>query len=238
MWRAPLLLAAGLTACGPGPTTKALQADIAQMKEEIERTEQEIAEARQQGESLDDDLATGVSSASEKLVGRAMGSDDLLMELEGPLVSKLVLELLEGYEGTEPAAGQTPEAKWQLKGLRARMHRGRLFLSGSYHVQVGKGQCEGPVNGHLFYLQRNVLKLADLEIRCRTRRHDVIIDVPARLPPIPLPFEIRQEQTLEIKEGVKAPATKLDVVTPVEIDLSSERVRVRSRSVTVREAGK
>ena len=73
-------------------------------------------------------------------------------------------------------------------------------------------------------------------IRCRTRRHDLTIDVPSRLPPVPVPFEIREAQTLGIKEGVKAPAAGLSVITPVEIDLGVERVGVRTRSVTIRKA--
>jgi len=213
--------------------TLALHSDITQLKSQIEETERAIAEARQQADTLEDDLGQGVAEVSEKLAGRAVGSDHLYLDLDADLVAKLALELLEGYEATEPAEAG-PAATWKLHGLKIRPHRGRIFVSGGYSVKVGGGECEGPINGHLFYLQKNLLRLAKMEIHCKASGHKVALNVAERIEGIPVPFDVRETIPLTVRKGVSAPAKSLTVLTPVQVELGVEHVGVRSRATTVR----
>lgn len=227
------LAGVGVWGCGPGPMTRALGEDVARLKAQIGETEAAISEARRESDALESELATAIVAVSEKLAGRLGGTDHLYLELPSALVAELAEELLDGYEGREEG-GSGPPAVWTLRGLHTRPHRGRIFISGSYDVKVGGGQCQGPLNGHLFYLQGNLLKLAEVEIHCKASGHKVAVDVAERVPAIPVPFEVRSTIPLQIKAGVTAPAKTLRVVTPVQLELGVERTGVRSRATTVR----
>jgi len=225
----------GASACGgEGPATRAARADVARLKAEIGDTERFISAARSEADGLDAELASLVGALDIAVARLSTGSDQIILDLDAEIVSTLARGFLNGYAGTEEAIAGAAGFQWQLQGIRTRLHRQRVFLSGAYTVRIGEDECTGPVHGHLFYLERNLLKLSDMLIRCTTAGTSAELQIDDRLDPVPLPFRVLESMPLKVREGVRSPVESLDLITPVEVNLGESRVRVRTRSVTLR----
>lgn len=235
---ARLALAVGVasfaSACGAGGQTRRMEDTVEVLKGQIRDAQASIAAARDEGERLGQRLeaeADRVSALVDKHVGPG---DQVHLSLDVELVSSVVRGLLDGYGGTVPASGARPAAVWELRGLRTRAARERMFISGSYNVRFGGGECDGPVHGHLIYLERNLLKLSDMEVRCRSQGQEVYIDVAGAVPAIPIPFEVVGTWPLTSPPHVGIKRERLDLVIPLQIDMGATRVTAGTRAVQVR----
>jgi len=218
---------------GGAGDAKALEESIEDLKREIRSTQNSIASAREESEQLEGQLEEEATRVSSLLSSRISGASQIFLSLDSELVSSVVKGFLNGYGGVKAAEGNTPAAHWELRGIRTRPSQDRLFVSGSYIVRVGNGECDGPVHGHLIYLERNLLKLSDMELRCHSQGHSVEIDVGANIPPIPLPVRVETTWTLTPREGVRMKTKSLKMLIPMQVELGATRVNVRTRAVQI-----
>ncbi len=226
--------AAVLTGCGGDSEVKALQRDIRALKAEIRGTQAAISSAREESDRLEGELEEEAGRVSALLSGQVSGASQVFLSLDADLVSSVVKAFLNGYGGVKAAEGGVPEARWELRGVRTRPAQDRLFVTGSYNIRFGTGECDGPVHGHLIYFERNLLKLSDMgELRCSSGGHEVEIDVGANIPPIPIPIQVQSDWPLEVREGVHMKATRLKLLIPMQMELGATRVNARTRAVQV-----
>jgi hypothetical protein len=221
-----------LSGCGEASDLTSLRRDVSALKGEIRGTQNAISSARADSERLEGELGREAARVSSLLGGQVSGASQVFLSLSSDLVSDVVKGFLNGYGGVKETPGM-PAARWELRGVRTRPAQDRLFVTGSYNIRFGTGECDGPMHGYLIYLERNLLKLADMELRCSSGGREVEIDVGADIPPIPVPIEVRTDWPLEAKEGVRLKAKRLKLLIPMQMELGSSKVNTRTRAVQV-----
>lgn len=230
----PILIVAvgALVGCGEGGEITSLRRDVRALKAEIRGTQNAISSAREESERLEGDLEREAERVRSLLAGQISGASQVFMSLNADLVSSVVKGFLNGYGGVHKGDdGQ--EAHWELRGVRTRPAQDRLFVTGSYNVRFAGGECDGPVHGHLIYLERNLLKLSDMELRCSSGGKEVEVDVGANIPPIPVPIQVQTDWPLTPREGVRMKAKRLKLLIPMQMELGATRVNTRTRAVQV-----
>ena len=225
-----------LVGCGPGghgAAARSIEGDIQALDRQIQTTQASIASAREESERLEGALQQETARVARLVSTQASGNSPAFVSVDADVVAAVLKGLLEGYEGVAPAKGASPEARWGLRGIRVRADRDRLYVSGSYNLRVGEGECDGPVHGHLIYLEKNLLKLSDMALTCSTQGHDVTVDVGAAVPPLPIPVEAQTHWPLLVREGVHLKVKRLDLLVPMQVEFGVGRIHTRTRAVQV-----
>jgi hypothetical protein len=224
---------AGCGQAGQGAAARAIEGDIQALDRQIRTTQASIASARDESERLDEALHRETARVARLVSTQGSASSAAFLSIDADVVAAVVKGLLEGYGGVAPAQGGVPEARWGLRGIRVRADRDRLYVSGSYNLRVGQGECDGPVHGHLIYLEKNLLKLSDMVLTCSTHGHEVTVDVGAAAPPLPIPVEAQTHWPLSVREGVYLKVKRLDLLVPMQVEFGVGRIHARTRAVQV-----
>lgn len=228
-----LLLPLLLSGCGAQDSQySAVQADIDRMKRQIRQVESTIAADRTEREQLGASLDSALITLSEKLRRRISGGDHIYLELDADQVVGLVTVFFEGLTGSGVQGG-VPYS-FVLSDVRGRSHRDRIFLTASYVMKLGDKSCAGPTSGYLLHLDRDLLKLQDMQISCTTPQGSIELLLGDLLEPMPLPIRIERRAELVLAPGSKLGFSALEMVTPLQATLEPYRMVLRAPTVSLK----
>lgn len=227
------LLVGLLAGCGAqDPQTRKLLDEMARAQAEIKSVESSIARARTESEALDDELRVLTQSLADKLSRRIQGNDQVYLELDIEQVGGMVRAFLEGYE----AAGQVGGVPYRLRlhGVHTRAHRERIAVSATASMEFGGAGCESSTTGYLLHLDRELMKLQDMEMSCTTPDGSVTLALSDNVGPMPLPISVQRTARLTAAEGVELPLTDVELITPLRASVTPTRLVMRASSISVR----
>jgi len=222
-----------LAGCGAqDPRAHHLEQDIARLEQEIRTVEASISGARTERGQLDAQLEGAMLRLAEKMRRRIPGQDQVYLELDVEQVGGLARSFLSGLEG----AGSSADLpyRWTLGDVHSRSHRERIMLSGSYTMTYGGRECAGPTAGYLLHLDRELLKVQDLQLACTTPQGKIELLLGDRLAPMPLPVTVVRQAALAAAPGTSLPTGTLELITPLQATFSPERLRLSATTVSLR----
>jgi len=222
-----------LVGCGgQDPQTRSLLDEMARVQREIKTVESSIARARTESETLDDELRMLTQSLSDKLSRRIQGNDHVYLELDIEQVGGMARAFLEGYESKGQLGGVPYRVR--LHGVHTRAHRDRIAVSATASMELGGAGCESSTAGYLLHLDRELLKLKDMEMSCTTPEGSITRVLADEVGPMPLPISVQRTAHLTAAKGVKLPATDVELITPLRASVTPTRLVMRASSISVR----
>ncbi|MBM4319103.1 MAG: hypothetical protein FJ125_03885 [Deltaproteobacteria bacterium] len=202
------------------------------MTREIREVEATITAARTEREQVGVKLESVLLGLSDKLRRRISGQDHIYVELDADEQVDLVRGFFEGFSGSGTQGGVPYTFK--LTDVRGRAHRDRIFLSASYTMTYGEKSCSGPTSGYLLHLDRDRMKLQEMQISCLTPQGSIEILLADRLEPMPLPIGIQRRAALKTGPETRLGFATLEMVTPLQASLDPYRIVLRAPTISLK----
>lgn len=252
-----VLVASLLPGCGGSQLQqlRELRHEVAQVERQVAEQEAAVIAIRTETGQLDAALEKTLASLSDKLRRRIPGDDHLYAELRMEPLVEQVRSMMEGLRGQGEAGGQP--YSWVLQGVQARSHRERFFVQATYKVTWGGEACAGPTSGYVLHLDRELLKLQELPLSCKASTGELALVLSDVLAPLPLPIGVLRRVEWGSPPGAgtersadappasgsgsppgagteKLAEASLELVTPLQVTLSPDRLILGARSVSLR----